>query len=119
MRKNFRSPGTFVLNVKLAPVATRLVASGVHVVRFDDASTRYCRLLADSHFSETIWFVTPMVSRRNGTLNGLPNTMNTGRWSDAVLSSLPYKLGGIGASKSVRKTWLLTMFDASIAHGRM
>src|SRR5208282_1735060 len=119
MRKNFTSSGTFVLNVKLAPVATRLVASGVHVVRFDDASTRYCRWLADSHFNETIRFVTPMASRRNGTTNGLPKTMSTGRWSDAVLSSLLYKLGGTGVSKSVRKIWLLTMFEDSIAHGRM
>ena len=78
-----------------------------------------CRLLADSHVNETIWFVMPMVSRRKGALNGLPKTMNTGRWSDAVVSSLLYRLGGTGISKSVRKTWLLTMFDDSIAHGRM
>jgi len=37
-RKNCTSPGTFVMNVKLAPVAVRLVASGVQAVRFDETS---------------------------------------------------------------------------------
>src|ERR1017187_6456805 len=118
MRKNFTSPGTFVANVKSAPVAARLVTNGVQAVRLDDTSTWYCRLLVDSHFNETNWLVTPMESRRNGVLNGLAKTMNTGRWSDAFSSSL-YKFGGRGFNRSVRKTWLPTMLENSIAHGRM
>src|SRR5438445_398523 len=93
-RKKLTPPLTLVLKTYSALVATKPDASTVQAVRLDDISTRYDWPGTDCQCSVRARLLRAIEVKRNGLVYGLANTIETGKWSEAVLSSLVNKGAG-------------------------